>query len=123
MKREQGFTLIELLCALTILALVLGTCLRIMQGGTRATAASRDYGRALAVAEAHLTQLRAAPTIAAIAANGQEGGIKWFDRVSRSNDIKGLDAGKWAAWRLESRAEWGDGRIVALTSLRLEAIP
>jgi general secretion pathway protein I len=124
MKGQGGFTLIELLCALTILALVLAVCLRILSGGTHAAAASRDYGEALAVAQAHLLTLQAQPAVTEGNRSGQEGRIRWQERVGPASEVAGqAAAAKWTAWRLDSRAETADGRVVALTSLRIEPKP
>ena len=125
MRRESGFTLIELLCALTILALVLTFSLRILSGGSANAAAARDYGRALAVAQAHLAILQARDRLAAYEQSGEDGALLWRERVSRAEGpaLAGAEALKILPWRLESSARLPDGRTVLLTSLRLERLP
>jgi prepilin-type N-terminal cleavage/methylation domain-containing protein len=125
MKREAGFTLIELLCALTILALVLGVSLRILSGGAANAAASRDYGRALAVAEAHLAAMRTTDRLAAGQIQGMEGRILWREKVTRAEDpaFANAAAAKLLAWRIDSVAIAPDGRKVALSSVKLEQAP
>ncbi len=125
MNRQAGFTLIELLCALTILALVLGVSLRILGDGSRITAVSRDSGRALAVAEAHLALLEAASRVTALERSGSDDGVGWQEIVSRASDaaFAAAPAARMIAWRLTSIAHAADGRSIVLTSVRLERLP
>jgi prepilin-type N-terminal cleavage/methylation domain-containing protein len=123
--RRNGFTLIELLCALTILALVLGVSLRIAAGGSRSTAAVRDYGRALTVAQSHLATLQAGEKFAPLERNGIEDQITWIERVTPADDkaFANEAALKIIAWRVETQATTADGRQVRLSSVNLAHLP
>jgi prepilin-type N-terminal cleavage/methylation domain-containing protein len=120
MKDQRGFTLIELLCALAILALVLGVSLRIMAGSSASAAAGRDYGRILAVAQAHLIAIETSEHVVP----GERHGEGWSERAVRAEEpaFAGAAALGVLAWRLEATATSPDGRRVTLTSVRLEPI-
>lgn len=122
MRDQRGFTLIELLCALTILAAVLAVSLRILSGASRNAAAAADYGRAVAVASAHLAEMEAAPHVVPGRRAGQDEGTGWEEDVRRAEGaaFADADAAKLIAWRLRSVARTAAGREVSLTSVRLE---
>lgn len=124
MKDQRGFTLIELLCALTILAAVLAISLRILSGASRNAAAALDYGRAVAVASAHLAEMQAAPHVVPGLRAGKDEGIGWQEDVRRADGAAFADAEaeKMIAWRLRSVAHTAAGRDVTLTSVRLERL-
>ena len=120
MTDQRGFTLIEMLCALAILALVLGVSLRILAGSTAGAAAGRDYGRLLAVAEAHLSAMQTSEHVIP----GERHGDGWSEKAVHADDpaFAGAALLKVLAWRLEATARSADGRSVTLTSVRLEPL-
>lgn len=122
MRDARGFTLIELLCALTILAAVLAVSLRIMSDSSRNAAATLDYGRAVAVASAHLTEMEAAPHAVPGLRRGADDGISWEEDVQQAQGdaFADAEAAKLIAWRLRSVAHTKAGRSVTLISVRLE---
>jgi len=123
MNGQRGFTMIEMLCALAILALVLGVSVRILAGGANAAGATRGAGQALAVAQGHLAILESQDKLAPLDRSGRENGIVWHERVRPAGDalFARAAAAHLAAWRLESDAQTADGRIVALSAVRLAA--
>jgi general secretion pathway protein I len=125
MRRQAGFTLIELLCALTILALVLAVSLRILSNGNRSAALTRDYGRALAVAQTHLALMQSAERLEPGERSGNDAGIAWREQMTVTHDapFAEADAALLLAWRLDSTAQLPDGRTVHLGSVRLERKP
>jgi prepilin-type N-terminal cleavage/methylation domain-containing protein len=119
-RHQDGFTLIELLCALTILALVLGVTLRIFAGGSRSAEATRDYARGLVVVQSHLALLQAADRLTPGQRSGADGDIAWQETVSPAHDGVFAAQGALTAWRLDSEARLANGRVLHLSTVRLE---
>lgn len=123
MRNQRGFTLIEMLCALAILGLVLGVSVRILGGGANAAGATRNAGRALAVAQGHLAILESLDHPTPLDRKGVEGDIVWHERVSPAKDaaFARAAASHVAAWQLDSDAQAPDGRSVHLSTVKLTA--
>jgi type II secretion system protein I len=124
-SRQRGFTLVELLCAMAILALALTISMRAFSAAASAASASRDYGRAVTLAQSCLTRLQAGQTLKAGSRSGEEAGLSWRETVRPAGDdafAHAADA-KLTAWRLDCEARAPSGREVKLTSVRLEPMP
>jgi general secretion pathway protein I len=77
---QRGFTLLEVLVALAVMAIALTVLLRLVSGTLRLERAAHDYSRALAVAQARISELslEEAPTSRV----GEAEGLRWWVTAS-----------------------------------------
>jgi general secretion pathway protein I len=123
-KRQGGFTLLEVVVAFAILALSLGILIEIFSRALVTTALSRDYSRALTLAQARLADAGIDIPLEAGSYGGEpEDGFTW--QVSIQPYTFGDPSWKPAfdAFLVTSSVSWGRGaeepRRVSLSTLRL----
>jgi len=81
--QQAGFSLLEVLVAFSILALSLGVLFQIYSRGSSVTALSRDYSKALIVAQSQLAALDLEDQIELGDKSGKsKNGIQWQRHVS-----------------------------------------
>lgn len=76
-RTQHGFSLIEVVVALAILALTLGTVLRLVSGTMLSTGKAENYLRALSVAQSQLADAAARPQLNLGTSQGVADGIDW----------------------------------------------
>lgn len=123
--RQGGFSLLETLVAFSILAICLGSLLRIFGGGGRAALLTDEYARGLTVAESLLASLGAETELALGRRQGIVAGtIRWEMQVSplpvQSEHLSSLNFSYTPVW-VEVSASWGNEqpRSVRLSTIRL----
>lgn len=123
--RHRGFSLLETLVALSILAICLGTLLRIFGGGGRAALMTDEYARGLIVAESMLASLGTEIEVAPGRKQGVvAGSIRWAIQVSplpfQMGDQSEINFTTVPVW-VEVTAAWGadEPRSVRLGTVRL----
>jgi general secretion pathway protein I len=123
-KRQGGFTLLEVVVAFAILALSLGILIEIFSRALVTTALSRDYSRAVTLAQARLADAGIDIPLEAGSYGGEpEDGFTW--QVSIQPYVFGDPSWKPAfdAFLVTSSVSWGrraeEPRRVSLSTLRL----
>jgi len=78
-RSAQGFTLLEILVAFVVMALVVGTLLRLYGTAMRNVAVAEEYSFAIQVAESRLQTLGVAEPVEEGSLSGEEGstGYRW----------------------------------------------
>lgn len=78
-RSSQGFTLLEILVAFVVMALVVGTLLRLYGTAMRNVAVAEEYSFAIQVAESRLQTVGVAEPIEEGSRSGEEGstGYRW----------------------------------------------
>lgn len=117
-NRQRGFSLIEILVAFTILAVSVAGFLVAFADGTKNTAMSRDYFRAIIIAESRLAQAGESFTAQEQQIQGMDGEFRWQLSVQPLDNGK---AGSWQLCELKVKVGWqalGRDRFLELNSLR-----
>jgi general secretion pathway protein I len=122
-SRAKGFSLIEVVVAFAILALSLGVLYQIFASSTRQAALARDYGRALALADAKLAEAGITSVLAPGAQSGEsEGGLRWQRSVEVALEPSEPAQKSPLLYRVTVEVRWkrdGAERSVTLGTLRL----
>lgn len=123
--RQRGFSLLETLVAFSILAVCLGSLLRIFGGGGRAALLTDEYARAMTVAESLLASLGSETELTLGRRQGVvAGSIRWEVQVTplpiQSQQLSDINFAFTPVW-VEVSASWGEDqpRAVKLSTIRL----
>lgn len=118
-SKTAGFSLIEVLVAFTIMAVSIGALLVAFSGGIKNTAVTRDYNRAVIIAESRLAEIgMLEPLAAEQAAEGRDGRFHWTTTVESTDDEP---IGKWRLLHVSVRVTWqviNATRTLEINSLR-----
>ena len=109
--RQGGFSLIEVLVAFFIFALVVGVALSAVSGAVRTADTSRDYSRAMTIAENKLARAGADISLEQGGADGTAGDdYRWELSVQRLGSGGADDDLAVDAYRVQVWVSWQDGR-------------
>lgn len=124
-SHQAGFSLLETLVAFSILAICLGTLLRVFGGGGNAALLTEEYARGLIVAESLLASLDTETELAPGRKQGVvAGSIRWEMQVSplpvQADNLSDMNFSHTPVW-VEVSATWGGDkpRSVRLSTIRL----
>jgi type II secretion system protein I len=121
---EAGFTLIEALVALAVLGIAIVTALEASSQILRSQAAALREREAIALAEAKLNELSAAPRDSVYAWLPERAGrITLAGRDYTWHTRLGREPGTRALWRAAVRVEWRAGEYQLETLLRRREWP
>ncbi len=122
-----GFSLVEGVVAFAVLALALGVLYQIFSSAARQALVVQHYSRALAVADAKLTETGINEALAGGAQGGEtDDGFRWqrsVEAYAPGDELAAPLAGL-RAYRITVEVRWshdGGERTVALGTVRLEA--
>lgn len=130
-RASSGFSLLELLVAFVILALALGTMMRVFSGGLNNAGLAGEYSRAILLAESRLAELGAQPVEGEV--QGEfDGKYRWHGTVRPWAD-PAYESGilqqplPVRLMQIEVKVAWGEqggkSREVGLSTLQLASAP
>jgi general secretion pathway protein I len=101
----KGFTLIEVLVAFTILSISIGALLVAYAGGARNTAITRDYTKAVVMAESHMAETGISRLLSGPALEkGREGRFSWRKAITPLGTVRSKG---WLLFKVVVTVEWG----------------
>lgn len=124
-RRQGGFSLLETLVAFSVLAISLGTLLRVFGGGGQAALLTDEYARGLIVAESMLASLGTEIELTEGRQRGVVAGLfRWQVDVSplplQTGNLSNINFPSLPYW-VEVSASWGtaEPRTIRLGTIRL----